>query len=378
METKSTLDHLRGVIGLILCLALLVVITFGAFFLLPASVHYHVEEKYLFSSTGSAATIHLGTLLPRSGPYQEVKNLRITLDGTLTIESDQTLEIIKLSGKLPQGGYQEAIINYDVVLPQGSVSWQAPVEEFQLMPQLGIESGHASLKEGASHIVNNSSQKDAYRIYKFTSEYLTYSEGTRGCTSSSALIAYRTKTGVCGEFARLMVALSRAADIPAQMISGIVMPDLLFFGSSQAQTGKHVGVSHAWVEIFTDGVWTIADPTVGSGLLQRFYFGRTDGHFLSYGEFLQEGKDYAEIQKWATSQGGIIGAEHASLKFVASADNNQVAVTPTISVKKGWDGRWAAALISLVMTTLILCSLRNRFFTRLSPQPHFEETEVYT
>jgi hypothetical protein len=368
-------QYLRGSLGLILCAITLVAVTFGSFFLLPVHLHYHVEERYLFSTSEDGATVYLGALIPQSGPYQEVKNINISWEGTQERENKQSVEVIKLAGKLPPGGNQEAIISYDAILPQGSLSWEAPIEAFQLMPQPGIESDHASLKEVVARITSGSSKKDGYRIYKFTSEHLTYSEDARDCISSSALSAYRTHTGVCGEFARLMVALSRAANIPAQIISGIVMPDLLFFGSSQTRAWEHAGESHAWVEIFTDGVWTIADPTVGSGHLLRLYFGRTGGHYLSYGELIQEGKEYAEVQKWATSQGVIIGAEHASLKFVASADSNQVSITPTIFVKKGWDGRWAAALISLALTTIIICSLRNRYFARPSPQPRFGESE---
>ena len=372
---KFSNRYLRGGFGLILCAITLVAVTFGSFFLLPVHLHYHVEERYLLSTSEDDATVYLGVLIPQSGPYQEIKNINISWEGIQERESKQSVEVIKLAGKLPAGGNQEAIISYDVVLPQGSVSWEAPIEDFQLMPQPGIESDHASLKAGVSRIINDSSQNDAYRIYKFTSEHLTYSEDARDCISSSALSAYRTQTGVCSEFARLMVALNRAADIPAQMISGIVLPDLVFFGSSQTRAWEHAGESHAWVEIFTEGAWTIADPTVGSDYLLRLYFGRTDGHYLSYGELIQEGKEYAEVQKWATSQGVVIAKKHAGLKFIATADTDKVSFTPTSYVKKGWDGRWAVALISLALTTLILCTLRNRFFTRSSSQPHFEESE---
>ena len=358
--------YLRGGFGLGLCAITLVAVTFGSFLLLPAHLNYYIEERYLFSTLEDEATIYLGALIPKTGPYQEVNNISVAWDGLQERENKQSVEVIKLAGKLREGDYQEAIISYDIVLAQGKVSWEAPVEEFQLMPQLGIESEHASLKQVVSDITSGSSREDAYRIYKFTSEHLTYSEAERGCMSASALSVYRTRTGVCGEFARLMVALSRAARIPAQMIGGIVLPDLVFFGSSQTRTWEHPGESHAWVEFFTEGNWATADPTVRSGYLQRLYFGRTDGHYLSYGELEQEAQIYTELQQWATSQGDIIGAEHASLKFVASADTNQVSITPTSYVKKGWDGRWANALVSLALTTFILCWLRNRFITRAS------------
>jgi hypothetical protein len=246
---------------------------------------------------------------PRSGPYQEVKNIKISWDGLQEKDSKQYVEVIKIAGDVPDG-----------------YSWE-----------------------------------DAYRIYKYTSECITYSKEEINCTSVSALTAYMTHTGRCGEFARLEVSLSRAAGIPAQMIVGIVMPDLVFYGASKTQTGDHPGESHAWAEIFTEGFWTIADPSVGSDYLKRLKFGRNDGRYLSYGEFEQERKAYVKILEWTASRGKIIDRKHASLKFVAATDGDAVIVNPTVTVRKGWDGRWSSAILTLAITTFVLCKLRNRF-----------------
>jgi len=356
--------NLGASLGLILCLTLLAVVTFGSFLLLPAHLHYHIEEKYLFSIEEGDSAIYLGMLIPKSGPYQEVKNFNISWDGEQERANRKYVEVIFLSGELHDGEEQEAIISYDVVLPKGKITWEAPVEDFQRLPQPEIESDHSRIKEQASKITTGSTLEDVFRIFEYTSDYLVYTVGDRNCTSSSALTAYLTHTGVCGEFARLMVAFSRASGIPAQMISGIVLPDLVIFGSSQTRFRDHPGESHAWVEFFTEGQWTLADPTMGSGYLNWLQFGKNDGHHLSYGEFEQEGKAFVEMQSWVINQGNIIGSEHASLKYAAAADSNQVSITPSSSVKKGWDGRWANTLVSLTLTTFILCKLRNRLITR--------------
>lgn len=378
MQTKSTDRPLQGIIGLTVCGIFLVIITFGAFFLTPASVRYHIEEKYLFSSTGPDSNVHLGVLVPKSGPYQEIRNLHITWDGAQERITQPSNEAIKLSAKLPQRGEQEAIISYDVILPQGGISWKAPVEDFQLKPQPGIESDHASLKEAVSYLTFGTSKIDAYRVYQFTSQHLTYTDGARDCIDSSALSAYRTRKGVCSEYARLMVTLNRAAGIPAQMITGVFMPDLVLLGSSTTRTGEHTGESHAWVEFYTDGSWTIADPTLGSGILQRLYFGRGSGHYLSYGEYQQENKAFTDIQHWASSQGYTIAKSHAGLKFVASADTERVSVTPISYVKKGWDGRWASAIVALGFSTIVLCALRNLVTQRSTSLQRLNESNVYS
>jgi transglutaminase-like putative cysteine protease len=90
------------------------------------------------------------------------------------------------------------------------------------LPQRGIESDHPIIKKAVSQITSGSAIDDIYHIYNNISDYLIYTIGDRNCTPSSALTAYMTHKGVCGEYARLMVAFSRAIGVPAQMISGII------------------------------------------------------------------------------------------------------------------------------------------------------------
>ena len=301
--SKPFSQYFVGSLGLLLCLSLLVIVTFGSFLLFPTHLHYHIEEHYQFSIEEGDAVVWLGVLIPRSGPYQAVKNIELSWGGVQERENRPYVEVIKLIGELRAEKVQEAIISYDVILPNGKVSWEVPIEEFQYLPQTGIESDHPRLKEAVSQITADSTLEDAYRIYNYVSEYLIYSIGERDCKSSSALTAFITHTGVCGEFARLMVAFNRATGIPAQVISGIVLPDLVIFGSSQNRIWDYPGESHAWVECYAEGQWTMADPTMGSEYLNWLQFGRNDGHHLSYGEFEQEGKAFLEMARWVKNRG---------------------------------------------------------------------------
>ena len=47
--------------------------------------------------------------------------------------------------------------------------------------------------------------EDVYESIITLMIYLVYSLGERGCTSSSALSAFLTRKGVCGDYAKLMV-----------------------------------------------------------------------------------------------------------------------------------------------------------------------------
>ena len=64
-------------------------------------------------------------------------------------------------------------------------------------------------------------------------------------------------TGVCQDFAHVLIALCRAAGIPARYVSGYTVRDT----ASDAPT-RGAGASHAWVEAFTPTHgWRGFDPT---------------------------------------------------------------------------------------------------------------------
>jgi len=173
--------------------------------------------------------------------------------------------------------------------------------------------------------------------------------------------AYESKAGNCTGYSSLMVALCRASGIPSQQISGIVLPELLPsellpFQQTQAKTWEHTGEAHGWVEFYTENGWETADPTFASRTLDYFQFGWSDGTHLSYGDAECECKIFDDVYKWATSQAYLIGQSFSAIKFVATADPPVVFITPTVTVKKGWDGRifntfvvWSITLIPILV-----------------------------
>lgn len=63
---------------------------------------------------------------------------------------------------------------------------------------------------------------------------------------TSAEEAFRGGRGVCQDYAHIMVALCRMADIPARYVTGMLIGE---------------GCSHAWVEVLSNGKWYGLDPT---------------------------------------------------------------------------------------------------------------------
>jgi hypothetical protein len=348
-------------------LYIFVMLTFLAigWFVIPTSVQYHLTERYAFTSLQQDATIYLAVIVPKTGPYQTVENIHIIWNGTQEQISYPSVDVLKFRGAIRAGETQIATIAYDVILRQGPARWAAPVTDFQLKPQTDIESDQAVLVHQASQIASGQTRKDVYSIYTFTSNYLSWPQGTRIGGNESALTAYITRVGGCGEFANLAVALYRADQIPAQAITGLALPSYPPFWSV-TKTWNHPGGAHAWVEVNTDAGWELTDPSWGSywpGPLKRIWFGRNDGSHLSYGESGQYTELYDELTSWGEKYGTLIGGMSNPLHFVSTASSAEVSITPSVTLRKGWDGRWIVT-VSLYLLLIVLIRVLENYFKR--------------
>lgn len=83
------------------------------------------------------------------------------------------------------------------------------------------------------------------KIMKAVAEVLKYDAGTTG-VHEAAENALSLKSGVCQDFAHIMISLLRMANIPARYVVGMMLGE---------------GASHAWVEAFCRGYWYGFDPT---------------------------------------------------------------------------------------------------------------------
>lgn len=71
------------------------------------------------------------------------------------------------------------------------------------------------------------------------------------------------REGVCQDFAHLMIAISRAAGLPARYVSGYIETDPPL-GDDGKPSEALIGAvaTHAWIEVFTPtGYWVGLDPT---------------------------------------------------------------------------------------------------------------------
>lgn len=96
----------------------------------------------------------------------------------------------------------------------------------------------------------------AEAIMHFIFEQFSYVAGSTHVASKIEEV-FPARRGVCQDFAHIMIALCRAAGIPARYVSGYFYVEHPVEASANDTT-----VSHAWVECFLPGVgWVAYDPT---------------------------------------------------------------------------------------------------------------------
>ena len=122
-------------------------------------------------------------------------------------------------------------------------------------------------------------------------------------TPISEVVKYRT--GVCQDFANLMLAILRSNGLPARYVSGYIEafdPD-----SSDELTGA--AASHAWVEVYLPGgIWWGLDPTNNQVAGER--------HIV-----VAVGRDYNDV---APMRGTYKGANDQRLKVIVSLERRKI------------------------------------------------------
>ncbi|MDJ0720835.1 MAG: transglutaminase-like domain-containing protein [Desulfobacterales bacterium] len=112
-----------------------------------------------------------------------------------------------------------------------------------------IESDHPLIQSQAQRLQGENPSASSRNFYRWVADNLAYT-GPRG-QDRGARHALESGQGDCTDAAFLVVALCRAAGIPARCVGGYV-----------CDRDKNLAASefHNWAEIWFDGRWHVADP----------------------------------------------------------------------------------------------------------------------
>lgn len=101
------------------------------------------------------------------------------------------------------------------------------------------------------------------RLNAWIKESFRYEPGTTSIDTPVAT-ALRQRTGVCQDFAQVMIAVLRSAEIPARYVTGYIETETQRKASEAQRAPRLIGASesHAWVEVYLPGgFWWPLDPT---------------------------------------------------------------------------------------------------------------------
>lgn len=102
---------------------------------------------------------------------------------------------------------------------------------------------------------------------------------------TTAVDVLHTKTGVCQDFAHVLLGMLRVRGIPCRYVSG-------YFWAASIEDDPSAAATHAWVEVYLTGVgWLGLDPTHNR---------LADDRYVK----LAHGRDYSDIRPFAGSYRG--------------------------------------------------------------------------
>lgn len=217
-------------------------------------------------------------LINNMTPYQTVQELQITPETyqLMTDEYGNQYAEFDLT-EMPSGTSIEITIQYKLTVNELAYDLTHCAGELPNIfnqPELHIESNNAQIIDLAQQLsadkISTCAKVEAF--YNYIGNHLVYSYNGKSWGAQAALGEMGAD---CTEYSSLLIALSRAAGIPARYIEG-----LHYFDSSSEVTAR---TEHAWVEVYLPGVgWTPIDPTLGrSSQNQARYFGHhTPEHII--------------------------------------------------------------------------------------------------
>ena len=220
--------------------------------------------------------------------------------GPLTVSYQATVELVHYEARadeLPELSPQD--------LPGEVLPYLYPSRYCQsdrLLTLAGSQFGHLPMGYGR-----------ARAICDWVQQHVSF-QGNTSNSTTSAIDTLIERVGVCRDFAHLMIALCRAANLPARMASG------MDYGADPALGPPDF---HAYVEVFLGNRWYIFDPS-GTAIPMGFVRFAT-------------GRDAADIA-FATIFGGVTAAQPIISMQAVPNSQGQLVVPQHVDYALSTDG----------------------------------------
>lgn len=241
-------------------------------FELTGTIPIFIQRNIIIKNDGANTAKEITLSVPSFKSYPPssfVKLFEINTDVPYTLEQGEN-DFIKLDiQELLPGESIEVNVSYTSIL--FGIDYFSRIDATKIsesvdkellnkftMPEEGMEVDSPEIQELSKAIVGEETNPfwKAYRIYSWITDTIAYDYGKERAVkegerpSTGALLTLQTKTGICDDYAKLFIALARAAGIPSRYVILYVQREKL--------------EAHASAEIYLPPYgWIPLDPTWG-------------------------------------------------------------------------------------------------------------------
>lgn len=186
--------------------------------------------------------------LPGDGPGQRLENAALTLDPAVHYLEQRDsfgnrLQIGRIDAPHTRFHYRAT----GTVLRDDAAPSPEPDRGLFRYPSAYTVPDEALRRAAAALDLPRDPKARAWALLEAVQHHLRYTPGVTNVTTTAAQ-ALALGAGVCQDYAHLYLALARLSGLSARYVSGLPEGE---------------GASHAWCEVWLDGVWTGIDPTRG-------------------------------------------------------------------------------------------------------------------
>lgn len=187
--------------------------------------------------------------LPANTPEQRILSYTLSIlpDSATTSTGEDSFGNRYCSGRIEKEHDEFRYTLQGTAYRDDAMRKEAPPPHYYLYPSPLTQPTKELHEFFASIPVGGSPLETAETISAKVHERFSYAPGATA-VSTTAGEALALSRGVCQDYAHVFIALCRMAGIPARYVSGL-------------PTGE--GASHAWTEVWVDGLWHGIDPTRG-------------------------------------------------------------------------------------------------------------------
>ncbi len=275
---------------------------------------YQITQKYLIKAISDTIFMKLSIAVPRNEiAHAEISNIKIFPNPNTTFKDTDGNDIVVYYDSLLKAGTTFiAGFTYDIKLdatplnikaetvPDNYPPLDASIKKY-LLKEGVIDPDELPIKEEAATLTANIKNPylKAKAIYDFITDNFVYDKELLSQFQSNPN-AYRSyspqdtlarKKGICYDFAKLFVALSRSSGVPARVVRGVA------FDLRKDENHAVEDLGHAWVEIYLPSYgWLPVDPTFGLTEKDKFFCFNYKSHIpQQYG--LSETKEFGSLEK---------------------------------------------------------------------------------